>query len=127
MQGNMVSAARWLGLSIVLSSCILVLGLRWPLPPYVQPAAPTQPANPPVAEEATQSEPISEAEARMLLEQICVWLRPCFTNEYSSSAYAENRVSELLNNSEDLRRIEEEWEAIWFVDGAELLHAPRSE
>ncbi len=38
----------------------------------------------------------------------------CFINEYSSDP--NRRVSELLNQSEDLRQIEDEWERIWFTD-----------
>jgi len=38
----------------------------------------------------------------------------CFINLYSSNP--NRRVTELLNNSEDLRQIEYEWERIWFTD-----------
>jgi hypothetical protein len=38
----------------------------------------------------------------------------CFINIYSSDP--NRRVRELLNNSEDLRQIEYEWERIWFTD-----------
>lgn len=38
----------------------------------------------------------------------------CFINQYSSNP--NRRMQELLNNSEDLRMIEEEWERIWFND-----------
>ena len=38
----------------------------------------------------------------------------CFINQYSSDP--NRRVTELLNNSEDLRQIEYEWERIWFTD-----------
>ncbi len=38
----------------------------------------------------------------------------CFINIYSSDP--NRRIQELLNNSEDLRMIEEEWERIWFTD-----------
>ena len=38
----------------------------------------------------------------------------CFLNIYSSDPT--RRIKELLNNSEDLRQIELEWERIWFTD-----------
>jgi hypothetical protein len=38
----------------------------------------------------------------------------CFINAYSSDP--NRRTHELLNNSEDLRQIESEWERIWFMD-----------
>ena len=38
----------------------------------------------------------------------------CIINLYSSDP--NRRVLELLNQSEDLRQIEYEWERIWFVD-----------
>ena len=38
----------------------------------------------------------------------------CFLNIYSSDP--QERMSELLNNSEDLRQIRPEWERIWFTD-----------
>jgi hypothetical protein len=38
----------------------------------------------------------------------------CFINIYSSNP--NRRILELLNNSEDLRQIEYEWERIWFTD-----------
>jgi hypothetical protein len=38
----------------------------------------------------------------------------CFINIYSADP--NRRVLELLNQSEDLRQIEYEWERIWFTD-----------
>ena len=38
----------------------------------------------------------------------------CFINIYSSDP--NRRILQLLNQSEDLRQIEYEWERIWFVD-----------
>ncbi len=38
----------------------------------------------------------------------------CFINIYSSDP--NQRMNELLNNYEDLRKIEYEWERIWFTD-----------
>jgi len=38
----------------------------------------------------------------------------CFINAYSSDP--NRRIVELINNSEDLRQIELEWERIWFND-----------
>jgi hypothetical protein len=38
----------------------------------------------------------------------------CFIPIYSADP--NRRVTELLNNSEDLRQIELEWERIWFTD-----------
>jgi len=38
----------------------------------------------------------------------------CLLNAYSSDP--NRRVHQLLNQSEDLRQIENEWERIWFVD-----------
>jgi hypothetical protein len=38
----------------------------------------------------------------------------CFINAYSSDP--NRRMTELINQSEDLRQIELEWERIWFVD-----------
>jgi hypothetical protein len=44
----------------------------------------------------------------------CVFNAGCFINIYSSDP--NRRILELLNNSEDLRQIEYEWERIWFTD-----------
>jgi hypothetical protein len=38
----------------------------------------------------------------------------CLINAYSSDP--NRRMTELLNQSEDLRQIEYEWERIWFTD-----------
>lgn len=38
----------------------------------------------------------------------------CLINIYSSDP--NRRIKELLNNSEDLRQIGNEWERIWFTD-----------
>jgi hypothetical protein len=38
----------------------------------------------------------------------------CMLNIYSSNP--NRRMGELLNNSEDLRVIQDEWERIWFCD-----------
>ena len=38
----------------------------------------------------------------------------CLINQYSSDP--NRRVNELINNSEDLRQMEYEWERIWFND-----------
>lgn len=38
----------------------------------------------------------------------------CFINIYSADP--NRRVNELLNQSEDFRQIEYEWERIWFTD-----------
>lgn len=38
----------------------------------------------------------------------------CLLNAYSSNPT--RRIVELMNQSEDLRQIEYEWERIWFVD-----------
>jgi hypothetical protein len=38
----------------------------------------------------------------------------CLINQYSSDP--NRRMHELMNNSEDLRQIEYEWERIWFND-----------
>jgi hypothetical protein len=38
----------------------------------------------------------------------------CLINAYSSDP--NRRIVELINQSEDLRQIEYEWERIWFVD-----------
>ena len=38
----------------------------------------------------------------------------CLINIYSSNP--NRRMNELMNTSEDLRQIEDEWERIWFTD-----------
>ena len=38
----------------------------------------------------------------------------CLINQYSSDP--NRRMAELINNSEDLRQIANEWERIWFND-----------
>jgi hypothetical protein len=38
----------------------------------------------------------------------------CLINGYSSDP--NRRMNELLNNSEDLRQVEYEWERFWFMD-----------
>jgi hypothetical protein len=47
----------------------------------------------------------------------------CFLNIYSSDP--NRRILELLNNSEDLRVIENEWERIWFTDQPSHLSPER--
>jgi hypothetical protein len=47
----------------------------------------------------------------------------CLINIYSSDP--NRRMHELLNNSEDLRVIEEEWERIWFTDQPSHLNPQR--
>lgn len=47
----------------------------------------------------------------------------CLINQYSSDP--PRRMRELLNNSEDLRVIEEEWERIWFNDQPSHLNPQR--
>jgi hypothetical protein len=45
---------------------------------------------------------------------LILWNTGCLLNIYSSDPT--RRIIELLNNSEDLRQIEYEWERIWFTD-----------
>ena len=47
----------------------------------------------------------------------------CLINAYSSDP--NRRMHELLNQSEDLRTIEYEWERIWFVDQPSHLSPER--
>jgi hypothetical protein len=47
----------------------------------------------------------------------------CLINIYSSNP--NRRMGELLNNSEDLRVIQEEWERIWFCDQPSHLTVDR--
>jgi hypothetical protein len=47
----------------------------------------------------------------------------CLINQYSSDPA--RRMNELMNNSEDLRVIEEEWERIWFNDQPSHLNPQR--
>jgi hypothetical protein len=49
----------------------------------------------------------------------------CLINAYSSDPNL--RIRELLNQSEDLRQIEYEWERIWFVDHPSHLTPERVE
>jgi hypothetical protein len=63
--------------------------------------------------------PSSEVDMRRLLLGIAASVfilgqTGCIINLYSSDP--NRRVLELLNQSEDLRQIEYEWERIWFVD-----------
>jgi hypothetical protein len=56
---------------------------------------------------------------RRLLLSICVAVlvlsnAGCLWNIYSADPNI--RIRQLLNNSEDLRQIEYEWERIWFTD-----------
>jgi hypothetical protein len=51
----------------------------------------------------------------LVLVAVCVLNSAgCFLNIYSSDP--NRRIIELLNNSEDLRVIQNEWERIWFTD-----------
>jgi len=47
----------------------------------------------------------------------------CLINAYSSNP--NRRLGQLLNNSEDLRVIEHEWERIWFFDQPSHLTVDR--
>jgi hypothetical protein len=49
----------------------------------------------------------------------------CLINIYSSNP--NRRIVELLNNSEDLRAIEYEWERIWFTDHPSHLTPERTD
>jgi hypothetical protein len=56
---------------------------------------------------------------RRLLLTVCVAVlvlsnAGCLFNIYSADP--NERIRQLLNNSEDLRQIEYEWERIWFTD-----------
>lgn len=48
----------------------------------------------------------------------------CFIPIYSSDP--NRRMNELLNTSEDLRQIENEWERIWFTDQPSHLTPERT-
>ena len=131
MQGNIVSAARWIGVSLMVSSCILVSGLRWSLTDLASPSmaiAPVQISAPTSPDVPTPVEPMTAEDARKFLGPICAWLEASLTPSNPT-----DRVTRLLQESEDLRKIEEEWEKLWFaaqkspIESGELLHAPRSE
>jgi hypothetical protein len=47
----------------------------------------------------------------------------CLINIYSSNP--QQRMHELMNNSEDLRIIQEQWERIWFTDQPSHLNPQR--
>ncbi len=47
----------------------------------------------------------------------------CLINAYSSNP--NRRLGELLNNSEDIRVIEQEWERFWFFDQPSHLTVDR--
>jgi hypothetical protein len=68
---------------------------------------------------AATPSPSSEVDMRRLLLGIAASVfilgqTGCIINIYSSDP--NRRVLELLNQSEDLRQIEYEWERIWFTD-----------
>ena len=50
----------------------------------------------------------------LVLALMASWVFCGFINIYSADP--NKRMVELLNTSEDLRQIENEWERIWFVD-----------
>jgi hypothetical protein len=47
----------------------------------------------------------------------------CMINEYSSNP--SRRTSQLLNQSEDLRQLENDWEHFWMIDQPSHLTAER--
>jgi len=47
----------------------------------------------------------------------------CFINRYSSNPI--RRMTQLLNTSEDLRQVENEWERFWMVDHPSTLTPDR--
>jgi hypothetical protein len=47
----------------------------------------------------------------------------CFINPYSSNP--NRRTNELLNQSENLRQAEDEWERVWFLDQPSLMTPDR--
>jgi hypothetical protein len=116
----MVPITRLLGMSMALSGCILVLGLRWPESPSAPHVAPAQAPSPPVGEDTAHVEPAC-AESLADLEEIFEAMCPLFTNHYSADP--ERRVRELLQQSEDLRQIEEEWERIYGDGGGASFDA----
>lgn len=99
MQGNSDVGARWLGGVIVLTSLALIFGIHWALSHYraqVQQAREVAPQPPvPVIDDPTLDEQKLSAK---------------------DESEANRRVKELLNQSEDLRVIRDEWMQIWYTD-----------
>lgn len=123
MEGNIVTAARWLGASMIAASAILVGGIHWTLSRQTSrlaaPApAPAQASAPPAAP-ALVGEPV-----RSDMEE----LARVFRNQGKQADPAVERAGaeSLLKQSESLRTGGEQWERFWFKDEPERLQPFRS-
>lgn len=91
MKGNVVTAAKWLGASLVLASVILVGGLYWILSSHIGRLTETVRPNGEATATASSAHRFEEASPRYLV-------------------YPPQRA-ELFIDSENLRKAGEEWEA----------------
>jgi hypothetical protein len=121
MEGNIVTAARWLGASMIAASAILVGGIHWTLsrPAGRLAATASAPASPPAptAAPALVGEPV-----RSDMEE----LARVFRNQGKDAAVARAGAESLLKQSESLRTTGEEWDRFWFKDPPERLPPFRS-
>ena len=119
MEGNIVTAARWLGASMIAASAILVGGIHWTLSRQTGRLAATAPAPPPPAAPALVGEPV-----RSDMEE----LARVFRNQGKETDPAVERagVESLLKQSESLRTGGEQWERFWFKDEPERPQPFRS-
>jgi hypothetical protein len=138
MSNQIVTAARWLAVGMVLSSLILVYGAyeivcEWKRSEtkVVAEKPELTPSAPPKAEIA-QTPKVATAETPHVQiewpEGMNDWLEAFavlidlplralgihFVNEYSADPNV--RIRQMLQQSEDLREINHEWQRIWFTD-----------
>ena len=97
MKGNIVSAARWLGTSLVLASVVLVGGLQ--LSRSTQLCRHTESMRPPTE---GQSPPV-----RVQVNS---------TNDPSGPAKPSEQVQQLAVETENTRLGGDEWERFWYLD-----------
>ena len=101
MQGNVVSAARWLGASLVVAGVILVVGIHWSLSS--------------LAGRWTVSGRESIGTSEIPVKSISA-ADPDAANSPQGPAYRPARVQELLSDAEKLRAAGEDWDRFWFVE-----------
>lgn len=104
MEGNVVTAAKWLGSSMVLASLIFVGGMRWALS-SVDWAHPAESSRIP-AEQAMV--PTTPGDLKKLAE--------VFHGGEGNAVADQASATQFLKQSESLRQPGKDWERFWFQD-----------
>jgi hypothetical protein len=101
MQGNIVTAARWLGGSTVLASVILVVGVNWAITAGINRFDAAVGSH--VKELGLKLRPVGEAAGQA-------------AQPIPLPADVKERAAELLDASDNLRLAGADWERFWQID-----------